>query len=100
MLMHYKRISVFGFKDRFNSNVNIKLLIFPLNGVYGMRVQINGKDEELIEDRSLDKKLLADKPFKYTTKCGRKLSIGYLLDAAHLTLKHNGIDVERLPTVK
>ena len=43
---------------------------------------------------------LAAKPFKFRTKCGRHLSIGFSLKTAQLTLKHNGEDVEKLPEVK
>ena len=34
------------------------------------------------------------------TECGRHLSVGFNLEAAQLTLKHNGDDVEKLPEVK
>ena len=34
------------------------------------------------------------------TECGRHLSIGFNLEAAQLTLKHNGDDVEKLPQVE
>jgi len=34
------------------------------------------------------------------TECGRHLSISFNVEAAQLTLKHNGDDVEKLPEVK
>jgi len=52
------------------------------------------------KDESLSKERLAEKPFKFKTECGRHLSIGFNLETAQLTLKHNGDDVEKLPEVE
>ena len=45
----------------------------------------------------LSKEQLAGKPFKFMTKCGRHLSIGFNLKTSQLILKHNGDDLENLP---
>ena len=64
-------------------------------------IQVDGKEEKKIEnDESLSKEQLAGKPLKFTTECGRHLSISFNLEADQLTLKHNGDDVEKLPEVK
>ena len=54
----------------------------------------------MVRDETLSKERLADKPLKYMTECGRHLGIGFDLEAAQLTLKHNGENVEKLPEVK
>ena len=41
--------------------------------------------------------LAAAKPFKHITKFQRYLSIGYDLNAGHLTMIHHGVNVEKLP---
>ena len=41
--------------------------------------------------------LAAAKPIKHVTRFQRYLSIGYDLVAEHLTLKHQGVNVEQLP---
>ena len=48
----------------------------------------------------MSKEKLAGRPVKLMTKCGRHLCIGFNLEAAQLTLKHNGEDVEKLPQVE
>ena len=41
--------------------------------------------------------LAAAKPFKHVTKFQRYLSVSYDLAAGHLTMKHHGVNVEKLP---
>ena len=40
------------------------------------------------------------KPVKFVARNGMHLRIGYDLEAKHLTMKHQGIDLEKLPPVK
>ena len=95
--------SDFGFKDRKTANANIKVKLREYAGYKYISVQVDekgGEIEDRIKDESLSKERLADKPFKFLTECGRHLSVGFNLEAAQLTLKHNGDDVEKLPEVK
>ena len=89
-------------KTRKTANANIKVMLCEWEGEEGIRVQVDGKDEweDRVQDESLSKERLAGKPLKYMTECGRHLGIGFDLEAAQLTLKHNGEDVEKLPEVK
>ena len=43
---------------------------------------------------------LAAKAIKHITKSGMHLSIAYNLLAGHLSMKRQGVDVEKLPPVK
>ena len=70
-----------------------------MKGFKGISVDIDGQIKK-ISDSSMSKERLASKPFKIITKCGRRLSVGFNLEAAQLTLKHNGENVEKLPEVE
>ena len=87
-------------KNRKTANANIKVRLNE--GSKSIWAQVDGKDEweDRVQDESLSKERLAGKPLKYMTECGRHLGIGFDLEAAQLTLKHNGEDVEKLPEVK
>ena len=95
--------SEFGIKHRRKPNVNIKVKLSEWKGHKYIYVDVNGKgnwDKDRIKDENLSKERLAVKPFKLITKFGRRLSIGFNLKTAQLTLKHNGDDVESLPEVE
>ena len=93
--------SEFGSKTRKTANFNVKIRMNEKEGAKFIEVHINGEMENVSYDKkSLSKEGIAGKPLKLITKCGRHLSISVNLEAAQLTLKHNGDDVEKLPEVK
>ena len=98
----FHRESDFGFKDRktANANIKVKLCEAEVDKLISVQVDEKGGYEDRIKDKSLSKERLAAKPFKFLTECGRHLSVGFNLEAAQLTLKHNGDDVEKLPEVQ
>ena len=96
----YHRESEFGFKTRKTANVHFKVYLNEKEGYKNIEVIINGEVEKQIDDESLSKEGISGKQVKFITKCGRHLAISFNLEAAQLTLKHNGEDVERLPEVK
>ena len=96
-------MSEFGIKHRRRPNVNIKVKLCEREGDKFLFVDVNGKRDfrlDPIRAKKLSKERLAAKPFKLITKFGRRLSIGFNLKTAQLTLKHNGDDVESLPEVE
>ena len=53
---------------------------------------------EIIRDDTMSKKRLAAKPVKYALKDSqRHMSIGYNLEADHLTMRYQGVDADKLP---
>ena len=99
---HKEWESDFGLKYREKPNVNIKIRLRDKECDKFLFVDVNGKSvwKDRIKDESLSKERLAGKPLKYMTEFGRHLSIGFNLETAQFTLKHNGNDVEKLPEVE
>ena len=88
--------SSFGLKDRYTENLDIKLELVE-HVLSGIIIWFNGRKEKLIDDDSIRKEKLAAKPFKFRTRHGRYLGIGFDLVARHLILHFNGVDVSTLP---
>lgn len=64
-----------------------------------MRVFVNGEEEMMLLEE--DKEDLAEKPWKYVLKGSqRHLSIGFDLTTDQITMKHLGVDAEKLPQVE
>ena len=61
-------------------------------------IYVNGRKENRF--RFKDQEALVARPIKYVTKSGMHLSITYNLLAGHLSMRHQGIDAEKLPLVK
>ena len=80
--------------------VNAEKLSIPELSQEIHRNKIEGTTTADQQYMPLSKEKLAGKPFKFMTKCGRHLSIGFNLKTSQLTLKHNGDDVENLPEVE
>ena len=108
--------STCGIIDKHNDyNADIKVRLIEHKKVGGLDVVVDGhreredgtkqgdKTDTLHEPRSIlvpgvTKERLAAKPIKYVLKgTQRYLSIGYDLAAGHPTIKHDGVDVVKLP---
>ena len=95
------RESTFGIQDKFTDNVEVKLKLWEnhpeLAGIY---IDVNGEEEKKIPDQSITKeRVAAAKPIKHVTELGWHLGIHFNLQAGHWTLKHLGVDAEKLPPV-
>ena len=96
----FHRESEFSFKDRNTANIHINVKLSEKKDLEYISVVIDGNNEKFIKDESVSKVQLSRKPVKFMTKCGRHLAISFNLEAAQLTLKHNGEDVEKLPEIQ
>ena len=95
------RESTFGIEDKFTDNVEVKLELMENPEYGGILISVNGGEErKRIEDPSVTKeRVAAGKPIKHVTKRGWHLSFHFDWKAGHLTMKHQGVNAEKLPPV-
>ena len=93
------RNSNFGIVSKYQDNMDIKLELRDRIAVEYRAIEIwlNGNIVDTIEE-DLKREAIAAKPVKRMLKDGQvHLSIGYNLEAEHLTMKHQGVDAAKLP---